>query len=158
MSIRHPIHDKLKDIPMFQDFKDSEIEEFLDLADPTAFAAGEYVVRQGESGTCMFYIAEGRCRVVTKRGGDLVELAVLGPGEIVGELALFDHHERSADVQALDNVVMLKVNEGVLSALAGVYPQAAFKFLLGTLREIGERIRRTNIRYVDTLLAEPSAK
>lgn len=158
MSNQHPIHDKLKSIPLFHNFKASEIDEFLDLADPTAFKAGEMVVRQGDSGSCMFYIAEGKCRVVAKRGGDLVELAQLGPGEIVGELALFDHHERSADVQAVTDSVLLKVNEGVLSALAGVYPQAAFKFLLGILREIGERIRKTNARYMDTLLAMPQTK
>jgi CRP-like cAMP-binding protein len=100
----------------------------------------------------MFFLVEGKCRVVTHRGGDLVELAQMGPGDIVGELALFDHRPRSADVQALTACVLLKINEGVLRALAGVYPNAAFKFLLGTVREIGERLRRTNARYVDTLL------
>ena len=45
--------------------------------------------------------------------------------------------------------------EHVLSALAGVYPKAAFKFLLGTVREIGDRLRRTNVRYLDTVLLQP---
>lgn len=151
----HPIHDKLKLIPLFHDFTDSEVEEFLELTDPTAFSAGEVIVKQGEPGNCMFYVAEGECRVVAKRGGDLVELAKLGPGEIFGELSLFDHQPRSADVQALTNCVLLKCNEGVLRALAGIYPSAAFKFVLGTVREIGDRLRKANQRYLDTVLGPP---
>lgn len=152
MSKRHPLHDKLKSIAIFHDFTDDEIETFLELGDPTAFSAGEMVVRQGEEGNCMYFVGEGRCRVVTRRGGDLVELAQIGPGDIVGELSLFDHRPRSADVQAMSDCVLMKINEGVLRALAGVFPNAAFKFLLGTVREIGERLRRANSRYVDTLL------
>jgi CRP/FNR family transcriptional regulator, cyclic AMP receptor protein len=152
----HPIHHKLKLIPLFHDFTDTEIEAFLELTDPTAFDAGEIVVRQGEPGNCMYYVAEGTCRVVAKRGGNLVDLAHLGPGDIFGELALFDHQPRSADVQATTNCILLKCNEGVLRALSGVYPAAAFKFLLGTVREIGDRLRKANQRYLDTILGPPA--
>ena len=152
MSANHPLHDKLKAIAICHDFTDDEIEALIELGDPTTFHPTDVIVRQGEEGNFMFFLVEGKCRVVTHRGGDLVELAQMGPGDIVGELALFDHRPRSADVQALTACVLLKINEGVLRALAGVYPNAAFKFLLGTVREIGERLRRTNARYVDTLL------
>jgi len=154
MSKRHPIHDKLKTIPLFHDFTDVELEQFLELADPTAYTAGEVVVRQGEQGNCMFYVAAGQCRVVTKKGKELVELAVLGPGEIFGELAMFDHQPRCADVSVIKDCVLLKVNEGVLRALAGVFPAAAFKFLLGIVHEMGERVRNINARYVDSILAK----
>ena len=152
MSARHPLHDKLKSIAIFHDFTDDEIETFLELGDPSAFSACDVIVRQGDEGNCMYFVGEGKCRVVSRRGGDLVELAQLGPGDVFGELSLFDHRPRSADVQAMTDCVLLKINEGVLRAMAGVYPNAAFKFLLGTVREIGERLRRANARYVDTLL------
>lgn len=151
----HPIHNKLKAIPLFHDFTDTEVEEFLDLMDPTTFQAGEIIVRQGDPGNCMYYVAEGTCRVVAKRGGDMVELATLGPGDIFGELSLFDHQPRSADVQAMSACVLLKCNEGVLRALAGIFPSAAFKFVMGTVREIGERLRKANQRYLDTVLGPP---
>jgi CRP-like cAMP-binding protein len=154
MSKRHPIHEKLKVIPLFHDFTDVELEQFLELADPTAYAAGEVVVRQGEQGNCMYYVAEGTCRVMMKKGEGTVELAVLGQGEIFGELAMFDHQPRCADVTAIENCVLLKVNEGVLRALAGVFPAAAFKFLLGIVHEMGERVRSINARYVDSILAK----
>lgn len=157
MSNRHPIHDKLKSIPLFHDFNDSEVEEFLNLADPTAYRAGEMIVRQGDPGTGMFYVVEGKCRVVSRRAADLVELDQLGPGEIFGEVSMFDHQPRSADVEAMSDCIMLKVNEGVLRALAAFFPGAAFKFLLGIAREMGNRLRRSNVRYVDTVLAPRDA-
>jgi CRP/FNR family transcriptional regulator, cyclic AMP receptor protein len=153
MSTTHPIHAKLKAIPLFHDFTEDELVQFLDLADPTAYNPGEVIVSQGEQGNCMFYVAEGRCRVITKKGEDSVELAILGPGEIVGELAMFDHQPRCADVVAAEPAILLKVNEGVLRALAGIYPSAAFKFLLGIVREMGLRLRQSNIRYLDSLLS-----
>ena len=152
MSTTHPIHTKLKAIPLFHDFTDPELAQFLDLADPTAYNPGEIIVRQGESGNCMFYVAEGTCRVVARKGEEPVELAILGPGEIVGELAMFDHQPRCADVLAAEPAILLKINEGVLRALAGVYPGAAFKFLLGIVREMGLRLRQSNTRYLDSLL------
>jgi CRP/FNR family transcriptional regulator, cyclic AMP receptor protein len=152
MSTTHPIHAKLKAIPLFHDFTDPELAQFLDLADPTAYDPGEFIMRQGESGNCMFYVAEGHCRVVARQGGDLVELAMLGPGDIVGELAMFDHQPRCADVLAAEPAILLKVNEGVLRALAGLYPGAAFKFLIGIVREMGLRLRQSNARYLDSLL------
>ena len=154
MSNTTSIHAKLKSIPLFHDFSDAELEQFMELADPTAYEPGAKIVHQGEEGNCMFYVAVGRCRVIAKHGDRTVELAELGPGEIVGELAMFDRQPRCADVQAIDHCVLLKVNEGVLRALAGVFPAAAFKFLIGIVREMGLRLRQSNARYLDSLLSE----
>ena len=147
------IHAKLKAIPLFHDFSDAELDHFMELADPTAYGPGELIVQQGESGNCMFYVAAGRCRVIAQHGDRKVELAELAPGEIVGELAMFDRQPRCANVEAIDHCVLLKVNEGVLRAMAGVYPSAAFKFLMGIVREMGLRLRQSNARYLDSLLS-----
>jgi CRP-like cAMP-binding protein len=152
MSISDSIQAKLKAIPLFHDFKDSELEQFLELADPTAYAPGATIVTQGEEGNCMFYVAAGRCKVVANHGNGTAELAELAAGDIVGELAMFDHQPRCANVIALDHCILLKINEGVLRALAGVYPAAAFKFLMGIVREMGQRLRQSNARYLDSLL------
>ena len=71
-------------------FADHEIDEFVSLTDPTLFRAGEFVMRKGQPGDCMYYVAEGLCRAMDKRGEQIVELADFVPGRIFGELALFD--------------------------------------------------------------------
>jgi CRP/FNR family transcriptional regulator, cyclic AMP receptor protein len=153
MAAPHPIHDKLKSIPLFHDFTDAEIEEFLNLADPKVYRTGDFIVKQGDEGNAMFYVAEGTCSVTATRDGERIELDQLGPGDIFGEVSLFDQLPRSADVQALSNCILLSVNEGVLRALAAFFPAAAFKFMLGIAREMSNRLRRSNKRYVDSMLA-----
>jgi len=152
MSNHRPIHDKIKGMPLFEAFTDAELDKFLTVADPTNFRSGEFIVRQGEDGDCMFYLAEGNCRVVARHEGHEVELAVLGPGAIFGELALFQHRPRFADVVAVTDCVLLRVSEPMVHAFAGIYPAAAYKLLTGIIREIGQRLCKTSIRVMDSLL------
>ena len=83
------------------------------------------------------------------------DVLAYGPGDVFGELAIFDHRPRSAGVQAVTDCVVLRVDEGLLQALAGLYPAAAYKLMVGIVREIAERLRRTNVRYIDSLVAAP---
>ena len=54
--------------------------------------------------------------------------------------------------------LMLKVPQGVLRALAGVYPNAAFKLLMTIAKVLVSRMRKGNARYIDSLLAAHTAK
>ncbi|MEQ1852170.1 MAG: cyclic nucleotide-binding domain-containing protein [Chthoniobacteraceae bacterium] len=155
MSERHPLHDKIKRLPLFEGFTDVELDEFLAISDPAVHRAGDLIIRQGEVGECMYYIAQGTCSVLANRGGHHVELARLGPGEVFGELAIFDKAPRSATVQAVTDCVLVSVTGGLLNALATILPGAAYKFLVGILREIGDRLRKTNVRYLDSVIAQP---
>ena len=151
MSNHHPIHDELKGMALFKVFNDSELDEFIAVADPTDYKAGQSIIRQGENGDCMFVVAEGSCKVMVHRDGQNVELAVLGPGEIFGELALFGHRPRFADVLAATDCVLLKLSEPMVHAFAGIFPAAAYKLLAGIIREISDRLRKTSIRVVDSV-------
>lgn len=68
-----------------------------DLAGEVEFAGGDAIVIQGQVGTGLFVIASGAVRVV--RGGD--ELARLGPGDYLGELAVIDRLPRMASAFAV---------------------------------------------------------
>ena len=50
---------------------------------------------------------------------------------------------------------LLRVSGGMLQALAAIMPSAAYKFLVGVIREIGDRLRKTSARYLDSVIAEP---
>jgi CRP-like cAMP-binding protein len=155
MSQRHPLHDKIKDMPLFKDFTDVELDEFLAISDPAVHRAGDLIIRQGDEGECMYYIAQGTCSVLANREGHHVELARLGPGEVFGELAIFDKSPRSATVRAVTDCVVLSVSGGLLNALATILPGAAYKLLVGIVREIGDRLRKTSARYLDSVIAHP---
>lgn len=152
MSSTPEIRQKLQGTILFKEFTAEELDEFIELCDDTLAAAGETIVRQDERGDCMYVLVDGTAQVVHHSGGRDIHLATMEGGDFFGELALVDDGPRSADVQASSECRLLKINQGVISAVAGVYPTAAFKFLIAIGRIMVGRLRKSNQRYVDSLL------
>lgn len=158
MSITAETRDILKDKPLFEDFTAAELDQFLELTDPMVAKPGDVIVKQDDPGDCMYIMVKGKARVVHHKDGHYIELATLRPGDFFGEIALVDEGPRSADVQALEECVLLKITQAVISAVAGVYPTAAFKFLIAIGRIMVGRLRRSTQRYVDSLLFPVAGK
>jgi CRP-like cAMP-binding protein len=152
------ILDRLRACPLFREFTGTELAEFVQLLDPREVNAGECIVKQDEAGDSMYLLVTGRAHVVHHRDGRSVELAVLEEGDFFGELALVDQGPRSADVSALEDCVLLGVTQPAMAALAGVYPMAAFKFLITLGRILVSRLRKSNQRYIDSMLFPLNAK
>ena len=142
----------LHSLPLFAEFTEVELEGTIDLIDQVKFETGQCIVKQDEKGDCMFVLVEGSARVVHRRDGKEIELAVLKVGDFFGELALVDSGPRSADVETLTPCTLLRIEHGALRAIAGVYPNAAFKLLIAVGRALVQRMRRGNQKYIDSLL------
>src|SRR5687767_13117569 len=87
----------LRSIPGFEVLTRSEIRALASAADRTAAPAGRVLVTQGDAGLECFVVAHGELEV--SRNGEHV--ARIGPGSVVGEVALLDDAVRNADVVAL---------------------------------------------------------
>ena len=96
--------------------------------------ASAFLLREGDLSTCGFLIERGRLEVLLERpGGDCV-LAVLGPGEIVGEMALVDRTPRAASVRALEDCLLLPITaDSFAKRLATADP--VLRLFLGTILE-----------------------
>ena len=152
MSTSTEIREKMKGKSLFVEFTDDELADFLELLDIVEVKKGELIVKQDDHGDCMFILVEGSVRVLHHSGGRDINLASLQPGDFFGELALVDAGVRSADVDAAADCTLLRITQAAISAAAGVYPTAAFKFLIAIGRILVGRLRQTNQRYVDSLL------
>jgi CRP-like cAMP-binding protein len=74
-------------------------------------APGDVIIRQGDPGHALYLVEAGRVEVRRQLpDGRAVVLAVLGPGDYVGEIALITGGERTADVVALDDVRLLRLS------------------------------------------------
>jgi CRP-like cAMP-binding protein len=146
------IRSKLKGHALFAEFTAIELGELLDLLDQVQVKEGDLIVKQDEVGDCMYLVVDGEVRVMHHRGGRDIALATLKGGDFFGEIALVDNGPRSADVVAQGNGLLLKITQASVAALAGVYPTAAFKFLIAVGRILVARLRTSNQRYVDSLL------
>ena len=158
MSTSSQILEKLKGKSLFLEFTAEELADFVELLDVVEAKKGEIIVKQDDPGDCMFILVDGGARVLHHGRGRDINLASLQPGDFFGELALVDAGVRSADVVAAADCTLLRITQAVISAAAGVYPTAAFKFLIAIGRILVGRLRQTNQRYVDTLLFPTQGK
>jgi CRP-like cAMP-binding protein len=152
MSNTPEFRERLKSTVLFSEFTNEEIEEFIELCDTCTAPAGETIVKQDDTGECMYVLVSGEANVIHHSGGRDVSLATLRDGDFFGELALVDEGPRSADVLAVTDCTLLRITQAVISAVAGVYPTAAFKFLIAIGRIMVSRLRQSNQRYIDSLL------
>lgn len=148
----------LQDMSLFAEFTEQEMEAFLGLVESVTAAADSIIVRQDDCGDAMYLILSGKARVVHHRDGKHFDLATLGAGDFFGELALVDDGPRSANVEAIEACALLRIDQGVIRALAGVFPSAAFKLLIAVGRMLVTRMRAGNRKYIDSLLLNANGK
>jgi CRP-like cAMP-binding protein len=87
------------------------------------FEPGDALVRQGEEPRCLFLLASGGVQVRgTDSDGDLVVLAELGPGDVVGEISLVLRRPANADVVALQRTVALALDRDAFHEVIREYP------------------------------------
>lgn len=114
---------------------------------------GETIVRQGETGDCMYVIQQGKVEVLREGGGRTIRLTELGAGEIFGEMALYEKTPRSATVRAVGEVRVLTVDKRTFLRRVQEDPSLAFN----VLRALSARIRALNVE-VSTLREQLRAR
>jgi CRP/FNR family transcriptional regulator len=130
--------DWLGRIPLFQGCDRASLMRLAERTSEVTFPAGAYIVTQGQVGNGLFLLMSGRGRVVT---GSL-ELAELGPGDVVGELSVIDQLPRIASVVALEPADCLALAAwDLLEAL-----QQDHQLGLNLLRELARRLRAMDAR------------
>lgn len=104
---------------------------------------GDVIFNKGEIGREMYVLLKGRIEIIDEDPEGDRTLAVLGPGEAFGEMALFEHKERSAKAVAMDNCVLLALDEQKIAKL--LTKSVAIRMLLNLTRMLSRRLRETNL-------------
>jgi CRP-like cAMP-binding protein len=107
----------------------------------------DVIVKQDAPGDSMFLILEGEVRVRQMIKGVEKTLTVIPAGEFFGELSLFDHSPRSADVVAVKTCKLIEVGGESLRALERSAPDVAAEFLFAVGKTMARRIRMDNHRW-----------
>ena len=103
---------------------------------------GEVVVGEGMRSRTMYVIQSGKVKVVRSYGGKEMELAILGEGDIFGEMSLFDASPRSATVVVVGEARILAIeHEGLLKRIK-TDPTLAFRII----KQMSQRVRDLNSR------------
>src|SRR5947209_4649278 len=91
-------------VPVFETLAEADLSEVAEVAVPRRLAAGEIVFREGDESDTCYIVRTGHARAIREHGdGRTLTLAHFGPGDIFGELAMFDDERRSATVETLED-------------------------------------------------------
>jgi CRP-like cAMP-binding protein len=118
---------------------------------------GEIIIRQGDTGDCMYVVQEGRVEVVVNQNHKEVRLALRGAGEFFGEMELFDHEVRMATVRALGGARVLTVDKRNFMRRIHEDPSLAFRLvqtMSHRLRDLSTEVTRLNLQIEENAIHE----
>jgi CRP-like cAMP-binding protein len=132
----------LAKVPVFAGLPEDERERLGSLLRSRRYTRGEVIFLEGDQGTALCLIAEGRIRIqLTGSDGREVVINVYGPGEIFGELALLDGEPRSADAIAQDAARVYWLQREDFAAFLDSHPRAAMTMLASLSRRLRHTTR-----------------
>ena len=130
-------------VPVFETLAREDLEQVARVAVPRNFAAGEVVFREGDESDTCYVVRSGHARAVRAHpDGRMITLASFGPGDIFGELAMFDNERRSATVEATDQVAAVAVLGADMRRLMQEHSELSAKLVIS----LGRRLRAANER------------
>src|ERR1700730_13880326 len=89
------------------------------------FPAGQHVFREGDLGTEMYIIQEGKVEILNRMGDEDRVLAVLEKGDFFGEMSVLEDLPRAASARALTDIRLLQINGSTFSPAVQGHPGVA---------------------------------
>jgi len=151
----------LKQVPIYAGLDDQELETLATIAVERSFAAGEYIFWDGDAPSWLYTIATGQVKVVkySSLGKEFI-IAFFGPGEMFGEVAVFENQPYPASAVAVAPTKVLAIARQDFLDFLHNRPEVSLKIigvLGGRLRDAQGRLRdlageRVEQRLARTLL------
>lgn len=144
-------------VPAFAELGGEDLARVAEVAIPRSFAAHDVIFREGDDSNTCYVVQAGHARALREHpDGRQITLATFGPGDIFGELAMFDDERRSATVQATDDLATIAVPGSDMRRLLGRHPEIAVKLVIALgrrLRAANERLARQSFQTVQSRVA-----
>lgn len=144
-------------VPVFEALAPEDLAAVAEVAVPRSFEAGEVVFREGDASNTCYIVRTGHARAIRRHpDGRSITLASFGPGDIFGELAMFDDERRSATVEIAEPTEVIAILGGDMRRLLREHADIAVKLIVGLgrrLRETNERLSRQSFQTVQSRVA-----
>ncbi len=144
-------------VPVFETLGPDELARVVEVAVPRRFEAGSVVFREGDESDTCYVIRAGHARAIREHpDGRTITLANFGPGDIFGELAMFDDERRSATVEVLDDLAAVAILGPDMRRLMREHSEIAAQLVVSLgrrLREANRRIARQSFQTVQSRVA-----
>jgi CRP/FNR family transcriptional regulator, cyclic AMP receptor protein len=147
----------LGQVPVFETLAPEDLQHVAEVAVPRSFAPQQVIFREGDSSDTCYVVRSGHARAMREHvDGRTLALAHFGPGDIFGELAMFDDESRSATVETLDAVDAIALAGSDMRRLLRQHPDIAVKLVISLgrrLRDANERLARQSFQTVQSRVA-----
>jgi CRP-like cAMP-binding protein len=147
----------LGQVPVFEVLGREELGRIAEVAVPRSFGGGEVIFREGDASDTCYIVRSGHARAIREHSdGRAITLANFGPGDIFGELAMFDDERRSATVEAIEDMGAVAILGQDMRRLLREHPDISLKLVIALgrrLREANERLARQSFQTVQSRVA-----
>jgi len=135
----------LRNSSIFSSLNDDELGELANLAIERSFMPNEFIFWDGDAPEWFYIIAEGKVKVLkhSSLGKEFI-IAFFGPGEMFGEVAVFENKPYPASAQAVTEIKVVGIKREELLSFLTNRPQVALRIinvLAGRLRDAQGRLR-----------------
>lgn len=141
----------IRKVPLFESLNEADSVEIFSKMSEVSLRRGEALFEEGDEANNLFIVAEGKIKLghTTSDGRENL-LAILGPGDILGELTLFDQGKRSGTATAVSSTKLLSLDHKDLMQLIDTHPGMSKSML----RDLAGRLRRTNTALADMVFSD----
>ena len=137
--------------PLFSALDDAEASSLRESMVPVKVSKGNTLFKEGDDGNRLFVVLEGKLKLgTTSNDGRENLLSILGPGEMFGELSLFDPGPRTATATAVTDARLLSLAHDQVIGWVSEHPKVSLQ-LLGRL---AQRLRRSNAVLADLVFSD----
>jgi CRP/FNR family cyclic AMP-dependent transcriptional regulator len=143
--------DLLRGAPLFAGLDDAAYAALAGRITRVTVARGDDLFREGDPGHALYVVLDGKvkiCRAAPDGRENVV--AILGPGDLLGELSIFDAQPRGATATAVVDSALATLAEADFHGWLAEYPHVSY----GLLRALAVRLRQTNEQMADLVFAD----
>ena len=137
MSVQREV---LENSPLFQGMTPYQVRKAILISELHEVAGGTRLIEQGTMGSSMYLVVSGELEVVRRDGGAERRLALLKPGDVLGEIGFIRATRRTADVRTLGPVSVLRFDRDKLENDLRFFPGIVAKLNFNISCILGRRL------------------
>lgn len=135
---------------LFAEIPPALVTRVTELITTKTYEPEEVIIREGDTGECLFLVGEGSVRISKKgRGGRQETLTYIMPGDFFGEMSLVDRQPRSAQATAAEHTVLGCVSPEALQKALDLAPES---LALNFIRTVVHRLRNTDSLFINEMM------
>ena len=132
----------LSGVGLFSELTPEQLRLLAFGAESVRFQAGHEIYREGASADCAYVVAAGKVVLYRARGEEAVAVSRLGPGAILGELALISDTKRLTYAAAETDAELIRLSRTLFRRILEEYPQAAAALHRRMVEELEEFLKK----------------